>query len=662
MKAFITGMLLLIFSNLVYGQNANQIKSLLQQLQTPRPDSELVDVLSSLSYNYSIVNTDSALYYGNKALLLAEKIKYHKGIADANNNIGWAYACRGDNDNAKKFLGNAESLFTAIGDKNFIPVSLVDLANVFVSESDYPKALSYFSKALQYFEEVKNDFRSAEVLFSIGRIYNLEKNPVMARSYFQQAYNIHQKDGNELYMAQALSSIANTYQFEEKFDTALTYYKRVVPVFIKNNDLYRTGNTYENIAVAYINKKMYKDALHNMQLAKKYYEQSNRKSDIAYAMDGTGDIYAALGDTEKSIENYNAALQIAGDVKDRNLQQQVLASLSDVYLKERDYKSAYLMLDSSYRIKDSLFTKEKQDELLKLQTQFETERKEKENELLKAQNLTSNLKLEKNKEWLIATIAALLAAGILLFALYKNRQTKIKHIEILEVLNRRLEDQKEEIIRMNNLLEQKALRAQMNPHFIFNCMSSIQECLLTGRMDEANTYLTKLSRLMRMVLNYSDVENISLDKELQMLLLYLQLEKIRLKNNFEYTIQLSDDIVPEELEVPTLILQPFAENAIWHGLVNKKDNRHLIIEGKIMNDILLFSIIDNGIGREKSETLKKSKNTHESKAIKLVEKRLSIINKDPNYPLAGFTIQDLYDEDHNGTGTSVEIKLPLKVI
>jgi LytS/YehU family sensor histidine kinase len=165
-----------------------------------------------------------------------------------------------------------------------------------------------------------------------------------------------------------------------------------------------------------------------------------------------------------------------------------------------------------------------------------------------------------------------------------------------------------------------------------------------------------------MVLNHSDEENISLDKELQMLSLYLQLEKIRLKNNFEYTIQLSDDIVPEELEVPTLILQPFAENAIWHGLVNKKENRHLSIEGKIENDVLHFSIIDNGIGRKKSELLKKMKNNHESKAIKLVEKRLSIINRNPDFPLAGYTIQDLYDEEHNAAGTSVEIKLPLKVI
>ncbi len=662
MKAFITGMLLLIFSALVYGQDANQIKNLLQQLQTTKPDSGLVDVLSSLSYNYSIVNTDSALYYGNKALLLAVKIKYQKGIADANNNIGWAYACRGDNDNAKKFLNKAETLYNKIGDKNLIPIPLVDLANVFLSESDYPKALSYFSKALQYFEDVKNDFRAAEVLYSIGRIYNLEKNPVMARSYFQQAYNIHKQDGNELYMAQALSSIANTYQFEEKYDTALNYYKKVIPVFIKNNDLYRTGNAYENIAVAYTNKKMYSDALKNMQLAKKYYQLSNRKSDIAYAMDGLGDIYAEFGDSEKAIENYDDALQLAGDVKDKNLQQQVLASLSDVYVKEKDYKSAYLLLDSSYKIKDSLFTKAKQDELLKLQTEFETVRKEKENQLLKAQNLSSNLKLEKNKVWLIASISALVVAGILLFALYKNRQSKIKNIEILETLNQKLEAQKEEITRMNNLLELKALRAQMNPHFIFNCMSSIQECLLTGRMEDANTYLTKLSRLLRMVLNHSDEENISLDKELQMLSLYLQLEKIRLKNNFEYTIQLSDDIVPEELEVPTLILQPFAENAIWHGLVNKKENRHLSIEGKIENDVLHFSIIDNGIGRKKSELLKKMKNNHESKAIKLVEKRLSIINRNPDFPLAGYTIQDLYDEEHNAAGTSVEIKLPLKVI
>lgn len=193
-------------------------------------------------------------------------------------------------------------------------------------------------------------------------------------------------------------------------------------------------------------------------------------------------------------------------------------------------------------------------------------------------------------------------------------------------------------------------------------MSSIQECMLTGRIDDANTYLTKLSRLLRMVLNHSDEESISLEKELQMLTLYLQLEKVRLKNNFDFKLEMDEDIVPEELEVPALFLQPFAENAIWHGLVNKNADRQLTIKGSIKNEALYFIILDNGIGRKKAEEMRPEAMRHPSKGISLIKKRLSIINKKMHNEQAAFTIHDLYNDDKTATGTCVEIELPLIVI
>ncbi|MEO8712380.1 MAG: tetratricopeptide repeat protein [Parafilimonas sp.] len=655
-------LMLCVFSYHSFSQYKQDIGTLLNELKQEETDTGRIDLYSKLSFKYCTVNTDTALFYGNKAMELSVKINDARGIADANNNIGWAYSCRGDNALAKKYISTSLEQFKKIGDKSLIGIPLANLGNVYMGESNYPLALSFFSQAFNFFENAKDKFRAAEALFSIGRIYNLQKDPVKARNYFQQAYDIHKKLGDDLYMAQALSSIANTYQYEEKYDTALSYYKKTIPVFIKYNDFYRTGNVYENIAVAFDNKKQYQDALENMLRAEKYYKKINAKDDMAYAYKGLAGIYAEMEDTEQAISNYKMSLQLAAESSDKNLQQSVLAGLSDVYLKMNDYKNAYLQLDSSYKIKDSLFTQDKQDELLKLQTEFETERREKENEGLKTQNLASSLQLERNREWLIAAAAALLIAGIFLYTLFKNHKAKIKNIQSLKELNTKLEEQKEEISRINTTLELKALRAQMNPHFIFNCMSSIQECMLTGRMDDANTYLTKLSRLLRMVLNYSDEESISLDKELQMLTLYLQLEKVRLKNNFEFKIEMDEEIVPEELEVPALFLQPFAENAIWHGLVNKNADRQLTIKGIIKQDTLYFIVLDNGIGRKKAEELKSEAIRHPSKGISLVKKRLSIISKKAYNTQAGFTIHDLYNDEQIATGTCVEIELPLITI
>ena len=639
-------------------QDAADINVLFKQLNHAKDDTTRAFIYSRLCFSYCTLNVDSAIFYGKKSLELSVKTNNANCIASANNVLGWAYNCNGNNILAETYLTTALKQFTQIGDKNSIGVPLANLGNLYVNQSNYALALSYFLKAFNNFQETKDPSRAAEMLFSIGRIYNLEKNPVKARSYFQQAYDIHKKSGDELYMAQALSSIANTYQYEGKYDTALYYYKRLIPVFLKHNDIYRTGNAYENIAIAYQNKEDFNKALTNMMIAKNYYQKINAKTDIGYAYSGLAEIYGKLNNIDKAITSYKAALQLAFDAPDKNLQQSVFAGLSNVYFKKGDYKSAYTLLDSSHKIKDSLFTEEKQDQLLKLQTEFESEKKESENQQLKAQNLASSLQLERNRELLIAAVAALITAAILLYALFKNRHSKIKNIENLEELNQKLEAQKEEISRINALLELKALRAQMNPHFIFNCMSSIQECMLTGRIDDANTYLTKLSRLLRMVLNYSDEETISLDKELQMLSLYLQLEKVRLKNNFEFIIDMDEEINSEELLVPALFLQPFAENAIWHGLVNKSNDRKLTINGIIKHDLLCFYIIDNGVGRKHSEKLKADTAKHLSKGISLMEQRFSIINR-TQHEYARFLIHDLYDDHHNARGTCVEIQLPL---
>lgn len=662
MKMRLLALLIVPFISLnLAAQEEREIDSFLKQLKEKNPDTAVADIYAKLCFRYCNVNPDSALWYGNKAMQLSVKVNYAKGIGDAYNNIGWAYFAKGDLVKAKNYTDTALQKFKKTGIEAYIAVPLSNLASIYVTESNYTTALSYYTQAHRYFQNAGDKTRSAETLFSIGRIYNLQKDYVKARSYFQLSYAIHKKEGNEVYMAQSLSSIANTYQIEGNYDTALIFYEKTIPVFLKYNDIYRTGNAYENISIAYQNKQQYHEALENMLTAEKYYRQLNSKIDMAYAGSGIAGIYMHTGAVDKAINQYRSTLAVAVQTSEKNLQQSLLSDLSKAYTRINDYKNAYTLLDSSNKIKDSLFTIEKQNELLKLQTEFETERKEKENELLKTQNLTASLQLARNRIWLLAAASALVIAIILVYALYKNRQAKIKNIQSLKELNIQLETQKTEISRINTILELKALRAQMNPHFIFNCMSSIQECMLTGRIEDANSYLTKLSRLLRLVLNCSDDENVTLDKELQMLNLYLQLEKIRLKNNFEYTLEMSEDIIAEELLVPTLIIQPFAENAIWHGLVNKSNDRQLHIKVDIADNNLHISIQDNGIGRKKAGALKSRASEHQSKAIKLVERRLSIINNKTNYPDTNFTIHDLYDNSGNATGTCVEIQLPLIV-
>ncbi len=204
-----------------------------------------------------------------------------------------------------------------------------------------------------------------------------------------------------------------------------------------------------------------------------------------------------------------------------------------------------------------------------------------------------------------------------------------------------------------------ALRSQMNPHFIFNALNSIQQRILSGKKEEAYQYLTEFSKLIRIILDKSDKLFIPLDEEIESLQLYLKLEAMRLGNSFEYTIDIAPDIYPEDIDFPSLILQPFVENAIWHGLMHKEDNRILQVEIKKNKTELQCSITDNGVGRKKASEIKqKNDNLRKSKGLTLISERLNLLNTiHPGQ--TEFSFHDLYDEKKIASGTRVEIIIQL---
>ncbi len=205
-----------------------------------------------------------------------------------------------------------------------------------------------------------------------------------------------------------------------------------------------------------------------------------------------------------------------------------------------------------------------------------------------------------------------------------------------------------------------ALQSQMNPHFIFNAINSIQNYILKNEEQEAYSYLAKFSKLIRMVLNNSRENSLLLDKELETLKLYVELEQLRFNDHFEFILKIDDDVDSSEIEIPTMLIQPYIENAIWHGLMNLKEERKGVLKLKISYETNLLKIVieDNGIGRERSNGYKKE-DLHQPIAMKLTEQRLSIIKKTVNYEKVNVSIHDLYDTFENSCGTRVELYLPV---
>jgi LytS/YehU family sensor histidine kinase len=209
-------------------------------------------------------------------------------------------------------------------------------------------------------------------------------------------------------------------------------------------------------------------------------------------------------------------------------------------------------------------------------------------------------------------------------------------------------------------LEMKALRAQINPHFLFNCMNSINRMILTGETENASLYLTKFSKLVRLILENAERTNVSLENELNLLESYIQLEELRFKGKIGYKISVDEALEKENTFLPSMVLQPFVENAIWHGLMHKQADEKGIINIDIReeNDRLLCTIEDNGVGREKAQQLReKSVLKNKSMGMKITEERLRLLSQERLEQLIRVT--DLKDALDHALGTRVEINIPL---
>ena len=246
--------------------------------------------------------------------------------------------------------------------------------------------------------------------------------------------------------------------------------------------------------------------------------------------------------------------------------------------------------------------------------------------------------------WFLTT-----AAGLFLFLLFYLIKQRIKTIKSREFLKR----QKAEA-------EMKALRSQMNPHFIFNSLNSINSFVVENKTHLASDYLTKFSRLIRLILDNSGSEEIPLEKEIETLKLYLLMESLRFENKFDYEIFTDQNLDTTNIMIPPMVIQPYVENAIWHGLMHKPDHGKVsisITSNEAKPSDLIIKIADNGIGRDRSGTIKsKTGNQNKSYGTDITFQRIRYFN-----PINTVKINDLFDSDNMPAGTEVMIYLYSKI-
>lgn len=249
----------------------------------------------------------------------------------------------------------------------------------------------------------------------------------------------------------------------------------------------------------------------------------------------------------------------------------------------------------------------------------------------------------------VTIIILLLIIGIILVIISARRQN--------------IQQELKEVVYQNKLNESilASLRAQINPHFIFNCLNSIKLYTEQNNSVAASEYLSKFSKLIRNILNHARDDVTILSGEIETLQLYLDLESMRFKDKLKCSILIDENLDIDFIEIPPLIIQPYVENAIWHGIMPKLEGGEIIISIKQneQNNELIISVEDNGIGRVQSALMKKkSDNEHKSFGTKISQDRLSLINE-KNKSLASVNIVDMYSKEGQACGTRVTIKLQI---
>ncbi|MFT4666050.1 MAG: ligand-binding sensor domain-containing protein [Polaribacter sp.] len=251
----------------------------------------------------------------------------------------------------------------------------------------------------------------------------------------------------------------------------------------------------------------------------------------------------------------------------------------------------------------------------------------------------------------LAYFAYFLLLSSISYFIYKNRINQIQKAEAF----------KHKEIKYKQLVaetETAVLRLQMNPHFIFNSMNSISRYILEKDIDTAHSYLARFAKLMRMILELAKEPFLTIAQELELLKLYLETEAMRFEDQVTYSFNVDDKIDPYEDFIPTMILQPFIENAIWHGLAQKKGTKTITISFEKEEDHLILSVEDNGIGRQAASKIKKDMPSHESKALAITRKRLKLFGEAESANTK-LDIIDLKGEFNNSIGTKVIIQIPI---
>ena len=677
-------------------------------------DTARINCLNNLAHYYNncfaqkYTRTDSAELCAGKAYAEALGVKYQFGIANALFNIGETNLIRCNFSAAQKFIQKSILIFQQINALAELNAAYMRLIDVYLSECDNPSVLKTIQIPFSYYKKTKDIGSLCGLWESLGSCYSWQGDDEKAFECFKNEYNllknVHDsasklrmlKNKQGLFqMAGWSDSLAactaeiiayekkmgidtagidkKGFQFfvESKWDSAEYYYKKEYE-YIQANDnvdsILKERRMVQNdidLASVYQMEGRHTEAMPMFLKALQYDREKNITSEELEVLLNISGMKFYDKKYDSSIYYAKTLLAIAQKTRASYYIQSAYNVLWMVYDKKKDAVNAYNYFKKYSAVKDSTNTSSYQRQLAVInELDNEAIQQQKINALDK-DNKLKEATIQKNvliRNILIGGVFILIFLGFIIYRVInlKRKNEKLENATLQHSLElERIQNEKKQSELQNKAteLEMQALRSQMNPHFIFNCLSSINRFILKNKTEEASDYLTKFSRLIRMVLNNSKRAFISLEDELETLRLYLDMERLRFKDSFDYSFSYKNAVDVGNIFIPPLLLQPFAENAIWHGLMHKQERGILNFDLCAEEKFLICVISDNGVGREQAELLKsKSAEKQKSMGLKITTERLSLLNNNSNEQTF-FTIEDLIDENENTLGTRVHLKI-----
>ncbi len=566
-----------------------------------------------------------------RALFYARSINSDKAISSVANYLASNYSFAGKSDSAIYYYTIALNAGFANGDSTRLPTILINIGNEYSNIGKFVKAANYSISAIRIKELLKDSVDLAYYYQKVGEVYKTAGENEKWEEYVQKAYRLI---GNEKYaplnaVAAIYNDLGGIAEAHNNFEQALQYYDTLITIGTENDYDRAIGVALSNRATVLKNLGRIDEAIESALEGRKYRQGVGYQN--IYDNNLLAELFLAKNMPGEALKYATKALgsELIGNYPDEKMR--AYRNLYEINKSSGNYREALYWNEKFKSLSDSVRDKEIRTQIVDLEIGYQTEKKEQQIELLTTEN---RLKNNRIRAAIIIVVILLLLIGLIVYILQiRKKQAELKQ----------------------NILQQQVLRSQMNPHFIFNVLGSIQNFMLQNDMRKASAFLSKFATLTRATLNNSAVETITLANEIDMLTNYIELEKMRSDNCFDFRINYDEDLEVDFIKIPPMLIQPFVENSIKHGLVNLDKAGLLKIEITDKTDWVEFVIEDNGCGM----VAKEEKNSdHKSMAMTIFEKRRRLIQQKYKKDFK-FELINLHDTDPAKSGVRVVLNIPV---